>query len=111
MLTNLQSLVNREFDIKQGIRIKKEAILRKKHGSQSYTDTVVRQAHQPAQGDGVIILPVGFLFLTCKPVQSHGGRLSSVQNCIGNLRGIGGAAAGGCEAMEGVGAPGTPQSP
>ena len=29
MLTNLQSLVNREFDIKQGIRIKKEAILRK----------------------------------------------------------------------------------
>ena len=52
MLTNLQSLVNREFDIKQGIRIKKEAILRKKHGSQSYTDTVVRQAHQPVQGDG-----------------------------------------------------------
>ena len=77
MLTNLQSLVNREFDIKQGIRIKKEAILRKKHGSQSYTDTVVRQAHQPAQGKGGIVLPGGILFVLAKQCRAMEGGLAA----------------------------------
>ena len=77
MLTNLQSLVNREFDIKQGIRIKKEAILRKKHGSQSYTDTVVRQAHQPAQGDGEIVLPGGILFVLANQYRAMEGGLAA----------------------------------
>ena len=77
MLTNLQSLVNREFDIKQGIRIKKEAILRKKHGSQSYTDTVVQQAHQPVQGNGGIVFPGGILFVLAKQCRAMEGGLAA----------------------------------
>ncbi|MBQ2354956.1 MAG: hypothetical protein II397_03950, partial [Treponema sp.] len=76
---------------------------------------------------GEIVLPVGFLFLLAKQYRAMEGGLAACRiakrfcNPIkkprrdflwaGNLRGIGGAAAGGCEAMEGVGAPGTPQSP